>query len=151
MYTVLVIVGGFIGLIVTGAAFYTVWLSMEARKKRVTIGQESQEAKQDVLFAWTVMDYAAIGVFVIGMMLIVADLLAITRDRDSYPFYHYGYLWCSFIFMLVGMIFMVVRLGVLLRSDYNNKGTTRSASQVEPALPNESPQPDKTDKTDKWV
>jgi uncharacterized membrane protein len=136
MYTTLVIIGGFIGLIVTGAAFYTVWSVMEQRKQQSDLGKGHKGHKVkhgDVLRSWTAMDYAAIGVFVIGILLIIADLFAVIRDRASYPYYHYGYLFCAFIFVLVGMMFMVIRLGVIL------------SPPVEPTLPHDHNQPDKTD------
>jgi uncharacterized membrane protein len=135
MYTILIIFGGCIGLIVTGAAFYTVWSVMEMRRQQnvqhhhiqaaaVEAGYNTQSVEiRDVLRSWTVMDYGAIGVFVIGMMLMIADLFAVIRDRDSYPYYHYGYLFCAIIFVLVGMMFMVVRIGVILRSSPKAKST----------------------------
>lgn len=61
------------------------------------------------------MDYAALFVFMIGAMLLLSDLIAVHRDRASYPYYHYGYLFSAFIFMLVGMLVTVLRLGLLLR------------------------------------
>lgn len=110
MYTVLMIFGGIVGLIVTGAAFYTVWSVMEMRKQAHSV------KIRDAMRSWTAMDYGAIGVFMIGMMLLLADLFAVIRDRESYPYYHYGYLLCAIIFVLIGMMFMVVRLGVIVHS-----------------------------------
>lgn len=145
MYTTLVIIGGFIGLIVTGAAFYTVWLVMEQRKQQssdLAVEHNDQGVKRgDVLRSWTAMDYAAIGVFVIGLMLIIADLFAVIRDRDSYPYYHYGYLFSAFIFVLVGMMFMVVRLGVLLNLPM----------KTEPTFLHDHNKPDQADETDERV
>lgn len=134
MYTILIIFGGCVGLIVTGAAFYTAWSVMEMRKQQqqheqqqqsdIEAGYKGQSVEiRDVLRSWTAMDYAAIGVFVIGMMLMIADLFAVIRDRDSYPYYHYGYLFCAIIFVLVGMMFMVVRLGVIVRSSPKTEST----------------------------
>lgn len=149
MYTTLVIIGGLIGLIVTGAAFYTVWSVMEQRQQsRLVVGLDNQRVKNsDILRSWTAMDYAAIGVFVIGMMLIITDLFAVIRDRESYPFYHYGYLFSAFIFVLIGMMFMVVRLGIILRSDHNNHTEANSTPEAEPTFLYDDNQPYKTDET----
>lgn len=100
---------------------------------------------RDILRSWTAMDYAAIGIFVIGMMLIIADLLAVIRDRDSYPYYHYGYLLTAFIFILVGMMFMVVRLGVILRSNPNNGPAVKSPLETESTFLDDHEKPDKAD------
>jgi hypothetical protein len=152
MYTILIIFGGCIGLIVTGAAFYTVWSVMEMRKQQLHQQQQKQHIQQlditagytgqsveirDILRSWTAMDYGAIGVFVIGMMLLIADLFAVIRDRESYPYYHYGYLFSAIIFVLVGMMFMVVRLGVILRSPPKAEPTLLDDDN-EPSQTNES-------------
>jgi hypothetical protein len=131
MYTILTIFAGCVGLIVTGAAFYTVWSVMEMRKQQQSMGQkvlnggqsESSVDVKDIMRAWTAMDYGAIAVFVVGMMLLIADLLAVIRDRDSYPYYHYGYLFCAIIFVFIGMMFMVIRLGVIVRSSPKAEST----------------------------
>ncbi|MEX2414513.1 MAG: hypothetical protein WD424_00095 [Paenibacillaceae bacterium] len=154
MYTILITIGGFIGLIVTGAAFYTVWSVMEQRKQQsgLVAGHVDQSVMhRDVLHSWTAMDYAAIGVFVIGVMLMIADLFAVIRDRESYPYYHYGYLFSAFIFVLVGMMFMVVRLGVILRPDPNIPAEVTSAPESKSTFLHDDNQPDKTDETHERV
>jgi Na+/H+-translocating membrane pyrophosphatase len=123
MYTILMIFAGCVGLIVTGAAFYTVWSIMDMRKQLNERQSESSVDIKDVMRTWTAMDYGAIAVFVVGMMLLIADLLAVIRDRDSYPYYHYGYLFCAIIFVFVGMMFMVIRLGVIVRSPAKAEST----------------------------
>ncbi len=156
MYNTLIIVGGFIGLIVTGAAIYTVWSVMEQRSRQGDPSNEQLRSDKraefnDVLRSWTAMDYAAIAVFVIGMMLIIADLFAVIRDRDRYPYYHYGYLFCAFIFVLVGMMFMVVRLGVLLRTNGEKQTELSSASKTELTLLDEDNEPEQTNDTNERV
>ena len=128
MYTTLVVIGGIIGIFVVGAAFYTIWLIAEAYKRRGHFNEEHRVTEHDGFFRrWTVMDYAALVVFALGAMLMVADLLAIYRDRESYPYYHYGYLFSAFIFMVVGMLFIVVRLGFVLRTPRRNSDDLNSS------------------------
>lgn len=159
MYNTLIIIGGFIGLIVTGAAVYTVWSVKEQSSRQQDeltsqFSKDPSEQFKDVLRSWTAMDYAAIAVFVIGIMLIIADLFAVIRDRDSYPYYHYGYLFCAFIFVLVGMMFMVVRLGVILRSNkpnYLNHSELSLTAETQPTFPHENNEPDKTNETNERI
>lgn len=108
MYMTLAIAGSILGLVVTGAVVFTVWRVLDAAKS----GDSDFTA---ALRRWTVMDAAAVLVFVIGSLLLLSDLLAVMRDRSSYPYYHYGYLFVAFILMVVGMLVMVTRLAVVLR------------------------------------
>jgi hypothetical protein len=139
LYMTLTIIGGIVGLVVTGAAFYTVWIAYEANKRLRETNVDSDE--HPLWRRWTVMDYAALGLFAIGALFMFSDLLAIMRDRHSYPFYHYGYLFIAFIFMLIGMLFMVVRLGVILRNPSKKKSAVDS-SDSDLALHDNHDQPD---------
>lgn len=139
MYTILMIFAGCVGLIVTGAAFYTVWSVMDMRKQQQQLpiqqaaNHEPTVEVQEIMRTWTAMDFASIAVFLVGIMLLIADLFAVIRDRDEYPYYHYGYLLCAIIFVIVGMMFMVVRLGVIVRSaPKTNPASTFSDNNKEP-------------------
>lgn len=156
MYITLAIIGGFIGLIVTGAAIYTVWsvrvhTNRQQAEHTAQLDRDQSVQLMEVLRSWTAMDYAAIAVFVIGMMLIIADLFAVIRDRDSYPYYHYGYLFSAFIFVLVGMLFMVIRLAVVLRLYKSYHSKLNSTAKTESTLPNEYYEPDKTDESNERI
>lgn len=143
MYFILAIMGGVIGLAVTGAAVFTVWSAFDAAKREQRAGEADKLLdwrRAETLRQWTAMDYGALLLFVIGGMLLLADLIAVIRDRESYPFYHYGYLFAAFIFMVAGMLFMVARLGGLLRRPIAPK-----ASEALPPLQNEHGQPYQTD------
>jgi len=122
MYSVLTITGGVIGLIVTGAAVFVAWSGIEAARRDKLENKQAdggESSRMESLRRWTVMDYAALTLFVLGSLLLFADLIAVSRDRESYPYYHYGYLFSAFIFMIVGMLFTTVRLGVLLHRPKN--------------------------------
>ncbi|UQZ82761.1 hypothetical protein SK3146_01921 [Paenibacillus konkukensis] len=113
----LAILGGAVGLLVTASAVMLIWLFMQ-RKQRNRSGEETQESPlaglSSMLLQWTYFDYALIAVFAIGSLFLFTDAVAVIRDAASYPLYHYGYLLCGFVFTLLGMLFMILRLGVVL-------------------------------------
>lgn len=150
-YSVLTVIGGIIGIIVTGAAVYTIWSVAEARKNRGKAGggEVGREAG-DALRRWTVMDYAALALFATGALLMSADLMAVMRDRESYPYYHYGYLFSAFIFMFVGMMFMAARLAVVLGSGNDktpDKAEGVSTPKAQSSLHNDHGQPYQADES----
>lgn len=64
---------------------------------------------------WTWLDTALTVLFVMGMMFLLADLLAVWRERDLYPYYRFGYLLSSFVYMLLGALFLWTRLFIIMR------------------------------------
>lgn len=117
MNQTLAIIAGLIGLLVTGSAVLMAWLTMnqlQERRKQETANGKLLDGSFRHLLRWTYFDYALIGVFTIGSLFLLADVLAVIRDAQSYPLYHYGYLVCGFVFMLFGMLFMVLRLSLVL-------------------------------------
>lgn len=125
MYATLAIFAGIVGLAVTGAAFYTVWTVFDKWRKEVARasvednGENGQTSAADVagaiLLRWTALDYAVSLLFAFGMVFLLADVVAIMRDRVSYPEYHYGYLLVGAACSFLGMLFMLVRLLVVLK------------------------------------
>ncbi|SCW32844.1 hypothetical protein SAMN04487970_100323 [Paenibacillus tianmuensis] len=72
------------------------------------------------LARWTFFDYALLALFLIGSLFLFTDLLAVLRDAEQYPPYHFPYLLCGFVFTLAGMLMMLVRLALtiaLVRSE----------------------------------
>lgn len=116
MKMTLAILGGGVGLIVTASAVLLIWFVYQLRSNReqenTPTGQVT--AVTSLLLQWTFFDYALIGVFAIGSLFLFTDVVAVIRDADSYPLYHYGYLLCGFVFTLFGMLFMIARLAVVL-------------------------------------
>jgi hypothetical protein len=43
-------------------------------------------------------------------------LLGVLRDRQSYPLYHFGYLLSGIVFALLGMLFLLLRHGIVLQA-----------------------------------
>ncbi|WP_409345804.1 hypothetical protein [Paenibacillus sp. MBLB4367] len=117
---ILAIIAGMIGIAVTGAAFYTIWYLFEQWKKQQASAGEGtarptvSETAGALLLRWTVLDYAVLLLMAAGMLLLLADVLGVIRDRSSYPDYHYGYLLAGTAFAFLGMLFMLVRLLVVL-------------------------------------
>jgi uncharacterized membrane protein HdeD (DUF308 family) len=119
MYFVLAMFAAILGLAVTAAAVFTIWSILQQRKKsnegKSSIhGSFSQLASQYFL-KWTVFDYSILILFAAGMLFLFVDVIGVMRERQSYPFFHYGYLLSGFLFSLLGMLFIVARLVIVLR------------------------------------
>jgi hypothetical protein len=142
MNIILAFLAGGIGLLVTASAILMAWLAMQ-RHKNIRNQETSQGSLQQgisrQMLQWTFFDYALILVFAIGSLFLFTDVLAVIRDAQSYPLYHYGYLLCGFIFTLFGMLFMILRLSVVLSlirsqclfSPPNQNDHPRQAEQAE--------------------
>ncbi len=111
LYTILQVFAAILGLAVTGGAVYTVWRLFQAKGKTGAPGK----LERQLLLRWTVFDYAVLALVLIGLVFLLADVIGVIKDRDQYPYYHYGYLLSGFIFSLVGLVFMLVRLAMVLR------------------------------------
>lgn len=114
MYWILTILAAVLGLLITIGAIYTVWSIVRQRNNRQDKKTISEIAGQYFL-KWSFLDYAIIIVFLSGMIFLLAELIAVMKDRQSFPFYHYGYLLSGFIFSFLGMIFMLARFTIVLR------------------------------------
>ncbi|KPV55111.1 hypothetical protein QJ48_34945 [Paenibacillus sp. A3] len=68
------------------------------------------------LARWTFFDYALLALFAVGSLFLFTDLLAVLRDAEQYPPYHFPYLLCGFVFTLAGMLMMLVRLALTIAS-----------------------------------
>jgi hypothetical protein len=121
MFTVLAVICGLIGLAVTGAAVYTAWRiyapggTGETGETGEHPAESSVKHHTGALLRWTALDYAVLALFGSGMLLLLADLLAVSRDRLAFPDYHYGYLLAGFTLTLLGMLFTLARLVLVLR------------------------------------
>ncbi|MCR8631147.1 MULTISPECIES: hypothetical protein [Paenibacillus] len=125
MKLILAIVGGSIGLLVTASAVFMAWALYQHHKTKSTqdivtaepsdkAGITSVSAVSAAMLRWTFFDYALIAVFAVGSLFLFTDVIAVIRDAESYPLYHYGYLICGFVFTLFGMLFMILRLAFVL-------------------------------------
>lgn len=114
MYITLAVFASVLGLAVTGAAVYTAWYVYRLRRGG---GEEpaGEPLDRTVLLRWTLFDYALLLLSLIGLLFLLTDLIGVLRDRDLYPYYHYGYLLSGFIFTLLGLLFMLTRLFLVLR------------------------------------
>ncbi|GAB7056597.1 MULTISPECIES: hypothetical protein [unclassified Paenibacillus] len=125
MMTLLALFGGALGLAVTGSAVLLAWsvfAGAQARKGEPD-GEENGppgnpsgwlQKSAPHLLKWTYFDYALLVLFMVGSMFLFTDLVAVLRDADQYPPYHFGYLLCGFVFTLSGMLMLIVRLALTL-------------------------------------
>jgi hypothetical protein len=88
-------------------------LSMESPKLKIVPHSQSTIAAQ-YLSRWTVWDYGVLGLFLIGIVLLAADLVAMLRDSAAYPDFHYTYLLCGIVFTVMSMLLLFARLAVVL-------------------------------------
>lgn len=111
MYTALAVFAAVLGLAVTAAAGYTAWYVFQLRTKNTGVPKLSVAP----LLRWTVFDYALLLLTLSGLIFLLVDVIGVVKDRDLYPYYHYGYLLCGFIFTLLGVACMVGRMFLVLR------------------------------------
>ena len=129
MYLTLAIFVCLVTLGVAGAAVYTVWyVRQQARGyQAIRANKSALDLTAPYLLRWTVLDYAGMLLSIMGLMFVFVDLIAVIRERESYPYYHYGYLACGFVFLLVSVLFLLLRLGFILA--LINKSRTSSSDQ----------------------
>lgn len=145
----LAVLGAVLGLFAAAAAVYTVWFVRSSSKRsnirstdEMEKGKFSEAEIAGALFLkWTVWDFAVLLLFVSGTLIFLADLLAMSRDRISYPEYHFNYLLTGFVFTVLGMSFAMIRLGLMLQ-------LTRS---VRMPLPDNHHEPDQADPAEQRI
>jgi hypothetical protein len=105
LYVMLSILAALVALLVACVAVYVGYL-MWFRHDRSVLQAFSR---------WTLLDTLFLGVFVAGLLFLLADAVGVIRDREAYPYYHYGYLLSGFVYNLLGGLFLFLRLGATLR------------------------------------
>jgi hypothetical protein len=114
MYTTLGFFAAVLGLIIISGAIYTIG-SIIKQSKKLQNGQSLSKLAGRYFLRWSLFDYAVLVIFLSGMLFLLTEVIAVLRDRTSFPYYHYGYLLCGFTFSLIGMLFVMVRLVLVLR------------------------------------
>jgi putative exporter of polyketide antibiotics len=114
MYTYLAIFAAILGLLLTSAAIYTIWTLTQQRKNQQGELTFSQLAGRYFL-RWSFFDYTVLVMFLCGMLFLLTEVIAVVREPASFPYHHYGYLLCGFIFSLLGMLFTLARFIIVLR------------------------------------
>jgi len=105
LYTLLAVAAAIVALLVTGFGVFAAYMAFGSRR----------DAVRKALGRWTVFDYLIVAVFLIGTMFLLADVVGVMKDRDAYPYYHYGYLLSGFVYNVLAGIFLFVRLGMTFR------------------------------------
>lgn len=143
MNVALAIFGGLLGLFITGAAVYTAWMVRQLWKQQEAQPKPATQAEvaAGYLSRWTVLDYSVVGLFLIGLLLLLADLLAVMRDKAAFPDYHFLYLLSGIVISAMGMLLLFVRLLVVL-------GIAKSSTLERPVTPNHHHEPSHTDQTE---
>lgn len=106
----LAIAGAIIGLVAVGAAVYTGWLMLQHRKQAEP---GSTQPFPTALLKWTAIDYVILLLVLVSLLILVADAVAMFRDRANFPTYHYGYLLTGVVLAFMGMIILFLRLFML--------------------------------------
>ncbi|PDO11528.1 MAG: hypothetical protein BLM47_02050 [Candidatus Reconcilbacillus cellulovorans] len=127
--TVVAVAAGAAALAVTA---YAAWELASFRRRTPQKGRKGgfiafripKESEHVVVWTWA--DWIALGLAALGGLFLLADAVAVVRDRDAYPFYHLGYLLSGFVYVAVAVLFLTVRLAALF-------GLVRAGRQPEPA------------------
>jgi hypothetical protein len=130
MNLILAIFGSVLGLAVTAAAVYTAWMVRQYGKERSGSAEDRAAWMAELFMGWTVFDAAVVALFACGTLLLLADAFGVIRDRSSYPSYHYGYLLCGVTFSVMGMLFVLIRLSVVLRTGHKAAEAKRRADRL---------------------
>jgi len=105
LYSILAVAAAIVALLVTGFGVFAAYMAFGSRR----------DALRRALGRWTVFDYLILAVFLIGTLFLLADLVGVMKDRDAYPYYHYGYLLSGFVYNALAGVFLFVRLGMTFR------------------------------------
>jgi hypothetical protein len=140
MNLILAIVGGVLGLFVTGVAVYTAWMVHQLWKQQAAAPKPSSQTEIAVSYfsRWTMMDYAVVGLFLIGLLLLLAELFAVLRDKTALENFHFAYLFSGIILSAMGMLLLFVRLLVVL-------GFIQSSALQRTVSPDHQNEPNHTD------
>lgn len=142
MNMLLAIIGGLLGLLVTGVAIYTAWMVHQLWRQQAAAPRAVSQVDIAVKYfsKWTIIDYAVIGLFLIGLLLLLAELMALLRDQTVIANFHFSYLLTGIIICAMGMLLLFVRLVVVL--GFIQSGALRRTVSV---TPNHQNEPDDTD------
>jgi len=105
MYMILSAAAALVALVVAGFAVFAAYAYFRGNR----------EPFRAALARWTAFDYVVLGLFVLGTLFLLADAVGVLRERDAYPFYHYGYLLSGLVYNALAGIFLFVRLGLTLK------------------------------------
>ena len=106
MYTILSIAAVLITLLVAGFGIAVMYMLLNGK------GRDLLERS---VKRWTWFDAVILSVFLIGALFLLTDVIGVLRDRDAYPYYHYGYLLSGFTYYVLAGICVFIRLGLTIR------------------------------------
>ncbi|NQX66294.1 hypothetical protein HQN90_09160 [Paenibacillus alba] len=137
MNLLLAIIGGFLGLFVTGVAVYTAWLVYHQWQQQAASPRAVSQVEIAVKYfsRWTLMDYTVVGLFIVGLLLLLAELFAILRDPMAISTYHFSYLLTGIILSAMGMLLLIARLVIVL--GFKQAGALHRPMTVAPNHENE--------------
>ncbi|MFC5452508.1 hypothetical protein [Paenibacillus aestuarii] len=148
MNLLLAVIGGLIGLAVTGAAVYTVWAVRQLWKQQAAAPKPASQVEIAAVYflRWTFLDYAVVGLFIVGLLLLLAELFAVLRDRSSFESFHFAYLLTGIVLSAMGMLLLFARLLAVLGFVKSNElqGLQRSAA----VAPNHQHEPHHADRAE---
>ncbi|MFD0695883.1 hypothetical protein ACFQZT_17530 [Paenibacillus sp. GCM10027628] len=140
----LAVLGGLLGLFVTGVALYTAWMVHQLWKQQAAAPNPATQVEIAAVYfsRWTLMDYAVVGLFLTGLLLLLTELLAVLRDRTAAAMesFHFSYLLTGIVLSAMGMVLLFVRLLIVL--GFVQSGTLHRTTAV---APNHQDEPNHTD------
>lgn len=141
----LAIMGAVVGLFVTGAGIYTAWTVHQLwRQQAASPRAVSQVEIASTYFSrWTIIDFSVVGLFIIGLLLMVAELVAVGRDHTEIANFHWAYLLTGIVLSAMGMLLLFIRLIVVL-SFPTGKGQAQGLQSSPAIAPNHQNEPNDT-------
>jgi membrane-bound ClpP family serine protease len=112
----LALLGAVVGLFVTGAGIYTAWTVHQLWRQQAAAPRAVSQVDIAVTYfsRWTIIDYSVVGLFLIGLLLMLAELVAVGRDHTEIANFHWAYLLTGIIMSVMGMLLLFLRLVVVL-------------------------------------
>lgn len=135
MQLILAIVAAVTGLFVTGAVVFTCWFlyaKRNAQKKSNQPQAHLAEMAGEHFRTWTIFDVALLLMMILGLLFLLADLVAVLRDRDLYPSYHVTYLLSGFCFILIGTLLILTRFILMTQASTRLNNTSSQNNHHEP-------------------
>jgi hypothetical protein len=120
----------FAGICVIAATTWEMWKLWRATRANPETPLSTHLLRLFSRLTW--LDIAMTMLFIVGMMFLLADVIAMGRDRLLYPMYRYGYLLSSFCYLLFGMLFLWLRMFIVLHFGSVSPAFSTSISQTIP-------------------
>lgn len=125
MYIALAVFAAILALLIVSVSIYTIWsIWYQARHLKGKLKDNVNTVVSSYFMKWTWLDYAILLLFLVGMIFLLTDVIAVMRDAELYPAYHFGYLLSGFVFSALAMLFLFIRFAMTLKLIHSSRSLT---------------------------